>query len=112
MKTTQQGQKAERAVAELLEQNGLEVIAKNWRTPKCEIDIIAQKTDVIYFVEVKYRSSESQGGGFEYITGRKQRQMEFAAQVWNQQTDWSGDWRLLAAAVSGEDCQDIQILEL
>ena len=112
MKTTAQGRKAEAAVAKLLTEQGFKVIELNWRQPVCEIDIVAQKDAVVHFCEVKYRSSADQGDGFEYITPKKLSQMQFAGQVWIQSNDWSGDWRLLAAAVSGTDCEQIQLLEL
>ncbi len=112
MKTTEQGLKAEKAVANLLEQQGFEVIDRNWKTKVCEVDLIAEKDKIIYFVEVKYRRSDDQGGGFDYITAKKLHRIKFAAGVWKQQYNWSGDYRLMAAAVSGENCQDIQIIEL
>lgn len=112
MKTTERGLKAEAAVAELLEQHGFELIDRNWKTKVCEIDIIAQSGKVIYFVEVKYRSGDAQGDGFEYITDQKLKRMGFAAEVWKQQFKWDGDYRLLAAAVSGADYQDIELAEL
>lgn len=112
MKTTEQGLKAEEAVADLLVQQGFELIHKNWKTKVCEIDLVLQNGEVIYFVEVKYRSGEFQGDGFEYITPKKQKRMDFAAQIWKQTYNWSDDYRLMAAAVSGPDCQNIQIIEL
>ncbi len=112
IKTTEQGQKAELAVAELLEQEGFDVIDRNWKTKVCEIDIVAQRSKVIYLVEVKYRSSQSQGSGFEYIANQKLKRMKFAAEIWKQTFGWAGDYRLMAAAVSGPDCQDIELVEI
>jgi uncharacterized protein (TIGR00252 family) len=106
MKTTEQGQKAEQTVADLLEEQGFEIIDRNWKTKVCEIDLVAQKDKTIYFVEVKYRRSEAQGGGFEYITSQKLHRMNFAAQVWQQNYRWNGDFQLMAAAVSGIDCEN------
>jgi len=71
-----------------------------------------QKDQVIYFVEVKYRSQPAQGNGFEYVGAQKQRRMDFAANVWCQNFDWNGDYRLMAAAVSGDDCQEVELVEL
>ena len=99
-------------MAELLEQQGFEVIDRNWKTKVCEIDIIAQKAQIVYFVEVKYRGSLAQGSGFEYIAHQKLRRMHFGAQIWCQNYNWSGDYRLMAAAVSGADCQNIELVEL
>lgn len=112
IKTTEQGLKAEAAVADLLSQEGFDVIDRNWKTRVCEIDIVAQKDRTIYFVEVKFRSSDFQGDGFEYITPQKLHKMTFAAEIWRQTCKWDGDYRLMAAAVSGPDCESIQLVEL
>lgn len=95
-----------------MEQQGFEVIGRNWKTRVCEIDVIAQKDEVVYFVEVKYRSSQAQGGGFEYIASQKLKKMYFAAEIWKQTFSWSGDYRLMAAAVSGADCENIELAEV
>jgi uncharacterized protein (TIGR00252 family) len=110
MKTTIIGQKAEKAVAEHLKRMGFKILALNWKTKVCEIDIVASKKDVVYFIEVKYRSSEKQGSGLEYITVQKLKKIHFAAEVWIQQNKWAGDYRLLGASVS--DIKAIEIVEL
>ncbi|MBX4191063.1 YraN family protein [Candidatus Saccharibacteria bacterium] len=112
IRTTDQGLKAEKVVTDLLEQEGFEIIDRNWKTKVCEIDIIAQADKVIYFVEVKFRGGDTQGSGFEYVTVQKQRQMNFAARLWCQTYKWDNDYRLMAAAVSGLDCENIEIIEL
>lgn len=112
MKTTAQGQAAESAVAGLLVAQDYQILDRNWRTKTCEIDIVAQKQNVIYFIEVKYRAQADQGDGFEYITSRKLSQMQFAGRSWNAEHAWEGDWRLLAAAVSGPNSENIQLLEI
>lgn len=112
MKTTEQGMAAELAVANLMSQQGFELIDKNYKTKVCEIDLVMQHSKTIYFIEVKYRGSQSQGDGFEYITDKKLKRMNFAAAIWKKQYDWDGDFRLMAAAVSGMNCEDIQIIEL
>jgi uncharacterized protein (TIGR00252 family) len=109
MKTTFIGQNAESSVAVFLEKSGFKILGQNWRTKVCEIDLIAKKDAVVYFVEVKYRSNEKQGGGLDYITPKKLQQVRFAATIWNQQNNWEGDYRLLAAAVSEDS---IKIIEL
>jgi uncharacterized protein (TIGR00252 family) len=110
MKTTSIGKKAEARVAEFFNNEGYKILAQNWRTKVCEIDVVAKKEDIVYFIEVKYRSSEKQGGGLEYITPKKLNQIHFAAQIWVQQNNWNGDYRLLAAAVSGSE--GISVVEL
>ena len=112
MKTALQARNAESATALLLCKQGYEILARNWKTRVCEIDIVAKKDKVVYFIEVKYRSNPLQGSGFDYITPRKRQQIEFSAKIWNQQNDWSDDCRLLAAAVAGTSYQDIAIVEI
>ena len=112
MKTTSIGRAAEAAVAQYLKGQGFAIIAQNWRSRWCEIDIIAQKAKVVYFVEVKYRSSLSHGGGFEYIVPGKIRRMRFAAEFWTVQNCWEGECRLYAAEVNGDGQQNIKLAEI
>lgn len=51
------GKKGEALAEEYLSRNGYQILAKNWRYLKAEIDIIAQKEDTLAIVEVKTRSS-------------------------------------------------------
>ncbi|HEX5394919.1 MAG TPA: YraN family protein [Candidatus Saccharimonadales bacterium] len=112
MKTTATGRQAEAAVANYLTCQGFDVITRNWRNRRCEIDIVAQKHKTVYFIEVKYRSNLSQGGGFEYIGPHKLQQLRFAAEYWAAVNKWRGDCRLLAAEVTGPDYGVIELLEI
>lgn len=51
------GKKGEALTEEYLLRNGYQILAKNWRYLKAEIDIIAKKENVLAIVEVKTRSS-------------------------------------------------------
>lgn len=97
MVTTEIGRTAEAAVAQKLRGQGYKILSQNWRQPRCEIDIVASKKNIVYFVEVKYRAKSNQGSGLEHITKRKLNQMIFAAESWVAEHDYGGDWRLLAA---------------
>ncbi len=101
--TTQTGQKAERAAMVYLEMRGYKVLEQNWRRPRCEIDIIAQKGKTIFFVEVKYRRDYEQGGGLEAITATKLKQMQYAAQMWVEETEWSGSYQLSGIEIAGKE---------
>jgi ribonuclease HII len=105
MTTTETGRRAEEVAADFLQRKGCEVLARNWRTRLCEIDIIARRADVVYFCEVKYRKSARQGSGLEYITPKKLRQMAFAAESWVHMHGWRGEYELCAVEVSGLDFQ-------
>jgi uncharacterized protein (TIGR00252 family) len=109
MKTTFIGKSAEDKVADFLKSKKFKILHQNWRTRVCEIDIVASKDKIIYFIEVKYRSSEKQGSGLEYITHKKIAQIHFAAEIWNQQNDWQGDYRILGAEVSDESIKIVEV---
>lgn len=95
------GRAAERAAAGYLEGQGYVVLGTNWRTRWCEIDIVAQKSGVVYFIEVKYRAQAAWGSGFDYVTPAKLRQMHFAAEFWVARHNHKGDYRLAACELSG-----------
>lgn len=94
---------AEAAAVEHLKQQGFKILEQNYRTRYCEIDVVAGKNKTIYFVEVKYRMSNAQGTGLDYITPKKLNQMRFAADIWAQEHNWTGDRELSAVEVSGLD---------
>ena len=102
--TRQIGDTGEQAAADWLAADGHEIIARNWRTRYCEIDIVSVKDDVLWFTEVKYRKNDDFGGGMGAITAKKQRQMRFAAELFmTQSPQYEGcDMRLLAVAVEGD----------
>ena len=53
MNTKLTGSEGENRAVSYLESKGFEIIERNWRTNRGEIDIIAFKNDTLVFVEVK-----------------------------------------------------------
>ena len=104
------GAKAEEKVAGFLQEAGYKILDTNWKTTWSEVDIIAEKDKCIYFVEVKYRSSDSAGSGFDYIHAQKLRKMELAANSWVEMNGWKDEYVLSAAEVSGSDFE-IEFIE-
>jgi len=100
MNTSRVGSAGEQAASAFLVRQGFEVLECNFKTPRCEIDIIARKRDCLYFVEVKYRQNDYQGGGLDAITTKKQLQMRRAAEIWLQSHPWHGEMTLSAIEVS------------
>ena len=99
MNTSKTGSQAEQSAAEHLVHEGFEIVERNFKTPRCEIDIIARKSNCLYFVEVKYRSGIGQGGGLDYVTNTKLRHMHRAAEIWLQTHRWTGTVTLSAIEV-------------
>ncbi len=75
------GTAAEALAARYLESQGLVIVARNFRTRRGEIDLVARDGATLVFVEVRLRRSASHGGAAESITGAKQARLVSAAQV-------------------------------
>jgi ribonuclease HII len=102
--TKQIGDYAEEIIASYLEDYGHAILERNWKTKFCEIDIVSQKGDTIYFTEVKYRKNSITGGGIAAITAKKLRQMKFAAELYGvSHKVGSSNLRLAVADISGEE---------
>lgn len=97
--TKQIGDEAESIVAAHLESIGHLVLARNWKTKFCEIDIVSSSGDSLYFTEVKYRKNSKYGDGLAAITRQKQRKMQFAAEVFlSSRQQYSNTHAILMAA--------------
>jgi len=82
--TKHRGDAAEDAALDHLQDAGLVLVARNYRTPGRgggEIDLIMRdpRDRTLVFVEVRQRSSGTHGGAGGSITGLKQRRIVFAA---------------------------------
>lgn len=71
MGTLAQGKRGEDIAARYLEQRGMRVIARNFRTREGEIDLICRDGRETVFVEVKYRTSSLFGAPEEAVTWTK-----------------------------------------
>lgn len=81
--TRQCGGLAEDRALRILEQAGLRLVARNYRTPGRgggEIDLVMREPDgTVVFVEVRSRRSGSHGGAAASVGAIKQRRIVFAA---------------------------------
>ncbi len=73
------GKQAERLAENLLRQNHLTLLERNYRSRCGEIDLIMQDGDTLVFVEVRQRSSSRFGGAAASIDSRKQRRLILTA---------------------------------
>lgn len=73
------GRDFEFVACEYLQQQGLKLIDRNYRTRQGEIDLIMLDGDYLVFVEVRYRSNPRFGSGAESIDQRKQSRLLAAA---------------------------------
>lgn len=78
------GTQAEVLARRFLEKQGLVFIEANFRLRIGEIDLIMLDQDILVFVEVKYRSSNTFGSPLEQVTFAKQRKIKLVAGVYLQ----------------------------
>lgn len=80
--STDQGKLGERLAGEHLRGSGYQILDKNFRGGKGEIDIVARKNGITYFVEVKARKVDSMVNPAEAITPDKKRRLKDAIMHW------------------------------
>jgi len=77
------GRRGEAVAARYLRRLGYKVLYRNYRAPGGgEVDIVCRERDVLVFVEVKTRSSETGGAPAESVTRAKQQLIIRGAHSW------------------------------
>lgn len=100
------GRYGEDLVARWYAERGYRVLERNWRCPAGELDLVVTDGRQLVVCEVKTRSNNRFGTGFEAITARKQQQVRrVAAQYLRESGGWNGPVRFDAAAVQGRSVE-------
>ena len=87
------GREGENMAADFLKNKGWEIVCRNYRYGKAEIDLIIKRDDWTIFVEVKTRSSSSYGEPEEFVDEFKARKIFEAAEEFIFATNWLGHVR-------------------
>jgi putative endonuclease len=73
------GDAGEGAAAEFLGARGYRIVARNHRCRRGEVDLIAEKGELLVFIEVRTRATGAFGGPEETVSASKQRRVVAAA---------------------------------
>lgn len=76
------GKKGEEWAIAWLTGRGYEILHRNWRQGRYEIDVIARRQGIYHFIEVKCRKTDRYGPPETGVTPRKLRNMMTAATGW------------------------------
>lgn len=77
------GQQGERRAAQYLVEQGYKLIERNWRCPSGEIDLIAEHSDQLVFIEVRTRRrTGTHGTPAESVQLKKQNKVRQTAQYY------------------------------
>jgi len=106
------GQQGEEIAANYLQHQGYQILDRNYHSRFGEVDLVAEKDDVVVFVEVKARTSASFGLPEESVTAEKLAKIYDTALLWLQQhPEKPDDWRVDVIAIQmdkGLQPKDIQ----
>ena len=76
------GKLGEKNARRFLKRQGWKIVEKNYVNPFGEVDIIARKGEVLAFIEVKTRLSDTYGSPSEAVTPARQRKYIQAAKFY------------------------------
>jgi putative endonuclease len=116
------GRRGEDLAATQLAAAGLTVIARNWRCPEGELDLVAQEEAAdwtqggaratwLVIVEVRTRRGAAFGSALASVTPRKAAQLRRVAEVYVQSCAWTGPWRIDVVAVQMDSVGRLQNVE-
>jgi putative endonuclease len=96
----QLGISAESRAAAFLSAKGFRILARHWKSPAGEIDIVARRRRLLIFVGVKARATLDEAA--ESVNARQQRRIAAAAEVWlaGNPADSLRDFRFDAISVT------------
>ncbi|SFN88730.1 putative endonuclease [Chryseobacterium oleae] len=103
------GKIAEDLAAEYLQKNGYKVLTRNFRFQKAEIDIIAEKEDLIIIIEVKARSTDAFMLPQEAVTKTKIKSIVTAANHYLEEFNRNNEVRFDIISVLPDDKKKLTI---
>lgn len=84
-----------------LQQNHYQIVNRNWRCKQGEIDIIANKENMLVFVEVRTRHATSTEAAFESVSANKQRKLIALAHTYLNENKLPDQmWRIDVIAIA------------
>lgn len=95
-----------------LETRGYVFIERNFRVSEGEIDLVMQDGDIVVFVEVKTRTSDSFGTPEESVSREKRKRLMRAAWAYLQERERiDASWRIDVVAIEASPNWTIQRLD-
>ncbi len=75
------GRDGEEAALRVYRRRGFRELARNWRCPIGELDLVLERGGLLVFCEVKTRTGSAFGGGYEAVTWSKRRKLRQLAEA-------------------------------
>jgi putative endonuclease len=98
------GKKGEELAVEFLLKEGYEILDRNWTFQKAEIDIIAQKENILAVIEVKTRSNSDFGLPQDFVKPKKIQLLIKAVNAYinDREIDFEIRFDIIAVQKNGE----------
>ena len=98
------GARGEELAAGFLSKSGYEILERNWRYKRAEIDIICRKDDILVFVEVKTRSDDYFGRPEDFVTSHKEDMLSTAAPIYMESIghEWALRFDVIGVLIKNE----------
>jgi putative endonuclease len=99
------GKQGEDLAAQHLHQQGYEILARNWRYRRAEVDIIARDGAIVVFVEVKAKSYDYYGDPAESVDAKKEEFMAHAAGAYCEEIghEWEIRFDIISVVIGNDD---------
>jgi putative endonuclease len=83
------GRQGEELAAEWLLAQGFVIMHRNWKHSYFELDVVASKDNILHFIEVKTRTTDTYGHPEEGVTAKKlERLMNAGEEFLHKHPDW------------------------
>ncbi|MEO1052981.1 MAG: YraN family protein [Bacteroidota bacterium] len=87
------GDRGEELAANYLKDKGYEILVRNYRYKRSEIDIICKHNSLLVFIEVKTRKNNTYGEPEASVDQKKAAKVIEGAEQYIEEIDWHGDIR-------------------
>jgi putative endonuclease len=107
------GRAGEDAALRIYLRRGYRLVARNWRCPLGELDLVLERDGVLVVCEVKTRTGAAFGGGYEAVTWSKRRKLRRLAEVFldAERPDHDGVRFDVASVWLGPNAADVEVFE-
>lgn len=106
-KNKEKGDEGEILAASYLERLGYSIRERKWKYERYEIDLIAEMGEIIVFIEVKLRYSNTYGEPWEAVNKAKRKKICASADAYIQQYDIHQEPRfdIISIIKSDKECR-------
>jgi putative endonuclease len=111
MSVTETTRKADAAARAYLEMRGFRVLEQHWRRPEGQIDAIAEKAGIKYFVEIIYNEHAQAADALYNLNATNLRRKRSVAESWIEESKWNGPTRSATIEMSSQNFTIMHFIE-